>query len=323
MGSERDLRRNGRGEGFEEVGTEFLTRLAEPGHVVQFYESDELLCALVADYLAAGIQAGEPLVVFATCEHRDVFRQMLGARGFDVDRMCAGGRLSLIDARETLDRFMVDDMPDRDRFESVIGGAIERGRLHARRARVRTYVEMVDLLWRDGNEQAALGLEEMWDELGKSRRLSLLCAYVMGSFYKEGHSDGPPATLHQICRTHTHLLPPEPTARSSGAARRAQLGMTARRARRLAAEIEHRKAIEKALRSSLSRLRGAEEALRESQEELQDFVDNAVEGMEWLDPQGVILWANRAQLDLLGYGRHEYIGHHVSEFRVDAVDDFA
>jgi PAS domain S-box-containing protein len=322
MGSERGLRRDRRGESFAEVGTEFLTRLAEPSHIVQFYESDDFLCGLVADYLAAGIEADEPLVVFATAEHSEVFRSALGARGIDVDRACASGRLSLIDARETLARFMVDGMPDWERFQRVVGDAIDRGQLHARRARVRAYVELIDLLWRDGNDQAAVRLEEMWNDLGKSRRPSLLCAYVIGSFYKEGHADGHPATLHQICRTHTHLLPPEPPAPASIAARRAQVGMSARRARRLAAEIEHRKAIEKALRASLAELRCAEEALRESQEELQDFVDNAAEGMEWLGPGGTILWANRAQLDLLGYGRDEYIGHHVSEFRADPVEDF-
>ncbi len=314
MGSERDLPRSDRPEA-QEAGTDFLVRLAEPSHIVQFYESDDFLCGLVADYLAAGIEAGEPLIVFATEEHRDVFRRSLSAKGFDVDRACASEQLWLIDARETLARFMVGAMPDWEQFEDVVGGAIDRGRRRHRRARVRTYGEMVDLLWREGNEAAAIRLEEMWSDLGRDRRPSLLCAYVMGGFYKEGHSDGHPATLHQICRTHAA----EPS-RGNGAARRGQAGLTARRAHRLAAEIEHRKDVEKALRASLGELRRAQDALRESQQELQDFVDNAAEGMEWLDPQGTILWANRAQLDLLGYGRDEYIGHRVAEFRADPAE---
>ncbi len=313
MGSDRDLRRSKLSEGVARVGTDFLVRLAEPSHIVQFYESEDFLCGLVADYVAAGIEAGEPVVVFATEEHRDVLRRSLTARGLDVDGACAAEQLWLIDARETLGRFMAGDMPDWELFEDVVGGAVDRCRRH-RRARVRTYGEMVNLLWREGNEAAAIRLEEMWNDLGRQRRPSLLCAYVMGGFYKEGHSDGHPATLHQICRTQA----PEPSR--TGASRRGKLGLTARRARRLAAEIEQRKQVEKALRASLVELRRAQEALRESQQELQDFVDNAAEGMEWLDPEGTILWANRAQLDLLGYARDEYIGRRVAEFRAEPAE---
>jgi PAS domain S-box-containing protein len=324
-----DLRRGLPG-GSEEVGSEFLVRLAEPSHIVQFYESEEFLCDLVGDYLAAGMMGGDRAIVFATEAHRQTFRGFLAARGIDVDRAFATGQLQLFDARETLARFMVDGMPDWERFQAVIGAAIDRSKSRSDRrpARVRAYGEMVDLLWREGNARAAIRLEELWNELGRMRSLSLLCAYVMGSFYKEGQSDGHPATLHQICRNHTHLLPPEarePRERGgSPPARRDRFGVTSRRAQRLAAEIEQRKEVESALRASLRELRRAEEALRESQRELQEFVDNAAEGMEWLDTDGNILWANRAQLDLLGYAADEYVGRHVGDFHADqdALDEF-
>ena len=33
---------------------------------------------------------------------------------------------------------------------------------------------------------------------------------------------------------------------------------------------------------------------------------------------GRILWANQTELDLLGYTAEEYVGHHISEFHLDA-----
>ncbi|WP_343305382.1 PAS domain S-box protein [Chitinophaga niabensis] len=51
-------------------------------------------------------------------------------------------------------------------------------------------------------------------------------------------------------------------------------------------------------------------------EELQDYVENAAIGLHWVDANGMILWANQAELDLLGYEKEEYIGHHISEFHV-------
>ncbi|BAY61231.1 multi-sensor signal transduction histidine kinase [Calothrix brevissima NIES-22] len=58
-------------------------------------------------------------------------------------------------------------------------------------------------------------------------------------------------------------------------------------------------------------------ALRRSQQKLTDFVENATVGMHWVKADGTIIWANQAELDLLGYSRFEYIGHSITEFHVD------
>ena len=67
----------------------------------------------------------------------------------------------------------------------------------------------------------------------------------------------------------------------------------------------------------------AEKGLRESEAELIDFFETASTGLHWVGQDGVILRANRAELDMLGYERDEYVGHHVSEFHVDrpVIDD--
>lgn len=55
-------------------------------------------------------------------------------------------------------------------------------------------------------------------------------------------------------------------------------------------------------------------------DESNDFIDlfeNGALGLHFVGPDGVILNANQAELDLLGYTRAEYIGHHISEFHVD------
>jgi PAS domain S-box-containing protein len=61
----------------------------------------------------------------------------------------------------------------------------------------------------------------------------------------------------------------------------------------------------------------AEEALRQSEQELTDFFENAVVSLHWVGPDGTILRANRAELELLGYTAEEYLGHHISEFHAD------
>jgi PAS domain S-box-containing protein len=67
----------------------------------------------------------------------------------------------------------------------------------------------------------------------------------------------------------------------------------------------------------ISERKRAEEALRSREEELTDFIENSVVGLHWVAADGTILWANQAELDLLGYTREEYVGHHIAEFHAD------
>jgi PAS domain S-box-containing protein len=50
--------------------------------------------------------------------------------------------------------------------------------------------------------------------------------------------------------------------------------------------------------------------------DLSDFLENAVVGLHRVDADGVISWANRAELDMLGYEAGEYIGRPAAEFLV-------
>lgn len=90
------------------------------------------------------------------------------------------------------------------------------------------------------------------------------------------------------------------------------------------------------LRDGAGRVRGAiatalditdrkrvEAELRDSQRDLTDFFENANVGLHWVGPGGVILRANQAELDMLGYEREEYIGRHIRDFHADGpvIDD--
>lgn len=55
----------------------------------------------------------------------------------------------------------------------------------------------------------------------------------------------------------------------------------------------------------------------EREEEMYDFLDNAPVAVHLVSADGVILYANRAQLQLLGYTHEEYVGRHSADFHVD------
>jgi PAS domain S-box-containing protein len=61
----------------------------------------------------------------------------------------------------------------------------------------------------------------------------------------------------------------------------------------------------------------AADELRRSEAELAEFFENATVGLHWVGPDGTILRANRAELEMLGYTREEYVGRPISDFHAD------
>jgi signal transduction histidine kinase len=234
---------------------------AEPKHIVQFYEDDAFLCDNVAQFLAVGLAAGEPVCVIATAEHREAFSVRLARQGLSVDDARARGQLVWLDARATLGKFLVGDMPDWTLFSAFFGAIMEQSRRRDPVACVRAYGEMVDLLWRDGNKLGALRLEAMWNELASHHALSLLCAYVMGNFYRTGDAE----SFRDVCHAHTHVLPAEgaKVLAASDTSRR-EIAELQQRARALETEIAQRKELESALRQALMREKEAREEAERS-----------------------------------------------------------
>lgn len=221
---------------------------AGPAHTVQFYENEHFLAAAVADFLAAGISVGQPLVVIATEPHREAFLLRLKAKGLDVEYAARNGYLTMLDAHETLAHFMIGTVPDPQRFKATVGSVLESSLRGNTNGCVRAYGEMVDILWKDGNTEGAIRVEELWNELATTHSFSLLCAYSMGNFYKEAQT----ADFRRICNTHAHVVPTESYTNGDEAARLLEITLLQQRAQALENEIEHRVNLEARLRDALA-----------------------------------------------------------------------
>src|SRR5690348_9671658 len=135
----------------------------ESEHFVQFYETDEFLLDSLSSFIGSGLGAGSSCLVVATKAHREGLEERLRARGLDLSVTYTQGTYLWLDAAETLSQFMVDGQPDPIRFAEVIEKTIERMAKGQRRLRI--FGEMVELLWREGNQAATIRLEELWNEL--------------------------------------------------------------------------------------------------------------------------------------------------------------
>src|SRR5687768_12249014 len=81
--------------------------------------------------------------------------------------------------------------------------------------------------------------------------------------------------------------------------------------RRRVAELEAQLGVNTSERKQLKAQRDALE------QDLTELMESTGVGLHWVAADGTIIWANEAQLKLLGFSREEYIGHNIGEFHAD------
>jgi len=178
-------------------------------HAVRIYRDEQELVGPVASHLAEGFAAGEPAIVVASARHRRLFAEELERLGWNPAALDETGLLTAVDAEGTLAGLLENAGPSRHRFHALIGGLLTRAGTAYPGRTVRVYGEMVDLLARRGRHEAALALEELWDELARRRRFSLLCAYGLDVFDPAAQK----GIVAAVCRAHDHVVPAADAAR--------------------------------------------------------------------------------------------------------------
>src|SRR5690242_1486820 len=133
-------------------------------HHLQLFDSSKSLAETVAAFLMAGFNRQEPLLIVATPEHRALLTRKLEDAGINVHEALLASRLVVLDAAQTLAKFMRQDLPSAVAFDEVVGSVVAR---LGNGGRVCIYGEMVDVLAARGNYKAAHQLEELWNDLGR------------------------------------------------------------------------------------------------------------------------------------------------------------
>jgi hypothetical protein len=178
-------------------------------HIVQLYQDQEFLNRAVCRFAAGAIANGEGVILVPTAAHWEAFRPRLEAEGVDVKAAQNQGQLTVVDADETLPRFMRDAMPDAPVFLGLAAEVIADARAENRYPKVRWWGEMVNILWEQGNVAASMGLEDQFHRLAHQHDIAIFCSFVMDNFKSEVHS----RMLPRLGTNHSHLIPVEDYAR--------------------------------------------------------------------------------------------------------------
>jgi PAS domain S-box-containing protein len=259
---------------------------------VQFYVEDSTLLDGLVQFVGAALKAGDASLVIATQSRREELARRLQADGIDMTAAIAQGRYIPMDASSTLSGFMVDDMPDPILFEQIIGERVKGARRAAGNDSLHlvAFGEMVAILLMNGQPDAALALERLWNKLSRTYSFSLLCAYPMKEFSQHSRKE----LFLKICDEHLGVLPTAgPGTQWTDEDRLRSIAELQQRANALEAELA---------------LHRSEEQLRLLVESVQDYA------IFMLDPAGRVATWNLGAQRIKGYQASEIIGKHFSIF---------
>ena len=229
-------------------------------HAVQLYVDDGFLLDSLSRFIGSALASGDAAVVMATAAHRQALTQRLKERGFDLTVALWQGRYAELDAAEALSKVMREGWPHVPSFTKLVGGAIEQARIAAggKDRRVAAFGEMVALLAKEGKVEAAIRLEQMWNDLAHTHRFYLRCAYSLNTFAAPEQGE----TLLRVCAEHTHVIPGESfLALTSDQERARHIVLLQQKAQALENEVGEREAAEKATRTLAAIVESCDDAI--------------------------------------------------------------
>jgi hypothetical protein len=108
----------------------------------------------------------------------------LKANAVDVEAALKQGSLIQMDALDTISALMVDDLPDPLRCAEMLAEVVTRAFKGAKgeHARVAICGECSFTLLSEGNVEAAIRLEQLWNEVTRNYNVDTLCGYLWSAF---------------------------------------------------------------------------------------------------------------------------------------------
>jgi DNA-binding NarL/FixJ family response regulator len=155
-------------------------------HEVQFCADDAGFLDGFTRFIGSALKAGNAVIAVATESHRDSLLQRLQSHGLDMGAAIEQGRYASLDVADTLSRFMVNGFPDPVRFLQVTTALIETAAKAAKGElpRVAACGECAPVLWSEGKADAAIRLEQLWDQMARTYEVDILCGYPLSSFHR-------------------------------------------------------------------------------------------------------------------------------------------
>ena len=189
-----------------------LSTVAGSRHAVQFHANESHFLDEVSQLVGATLRSGEQVVVVTNEATRIGVAQRLHARQMDLAMLAERGQFVAQDSGLALSQVMHEGRPSKERLAEIIHG-LDQSRLtnpNGPRGRLTVVGDMTVSLCRNGDFEAALEVERIWNELTRALPFFTVCSYPIDCFE---HSEAW-SLLANVCAEHSAV--------TSGASRNAR-----------------------------------------------------------------------------------------------------
>jgi DNA-binding NarL/FixJ family response regulator len=170
-------------------------------HEVQFYSNESVYVESLTRFIATALATGKVTIVVATKSHREALLEQLQAQGIDIISAIERGSLIPFDSADVLAEYMIDDRFDPARMRQATRSMLEcvANGTNGERRPIAACGEIAPILWAQGKMDAAIEIEQFWNELCPVYGVDLLCSYPRDGFPAEDFSQS-----HQrVCAEHS------------------------------------------------------------------------------------------------------------------------
>jgi CheY-like chemotaxis protein len=177
-----------------------LSTLVGGQHTVQFHMNDRFFLDEVSRFVGSALRAGEPVVVVAGEATREGLAHRLHAQELDLGTLSSRGQFVAHDSATAVSRMMHGGHPDRNFLAEMVND-LERTRVastHRPDCRLTIVGEMSVTLCRNGDIEAAIELERIWDDLTNGLPFFTVCSYPVECFEGVGAE-----VFARICAAHS------------------------------------------------------------------------------------------------------------------------
>jgi CheY-like chemotaxis protein len=158
-------------------------------HAMQLYGDPSSFVDGLATFFDLALERGDATCVITGSDLRDGLEARLRNRGWDVGGPSGHERYLAVDAAAAVGRFMRNGLPDADVLAEIAAELDEYRRdvTDGGTGRLTIFGNMAMSLIENGNPDAAMALEALWDSLTHDLPFFTICGYTAGCF----HSDLP------------------------------------------------------------------------------------------------------------------------------------
>ena len=172
-------------------------------HTIQICPNESSQIDLLTRYIKDGLRNEETIILIAKPALRKALKLKMDAFSFDGETIQNHDQIKFFDAEFLLSNLMHDGILEEKAFQQFVATPIYNAQLNLKKVRV--FGEMVDILWKQGQHDMALQLEDFWNDLSRTQEFSFLCTYSLHELDPNAYDDA----LKHICKCHSHLIPME------------------------------------------------------------------------------------------------------------------